>query len=75
MSTVIRAHFDGKVLVPEEPLQLPIDHPLEIEVRVLETEDELSGVDFTPLYQLIGLASEGPSDASIYHDMRPEEAK
>lgn len=75
MSLVIRAHFDGRVLVSEEPLQLPIDHPLEIEVRVLETENGSNGADFTPLYQLIGLVSEGPSDASIYHDIRPNEAE
>lgn len=73
MSVIIRAHFDGKVLVPDEPIQLPVDCPLEIEVRVLDAESEPNTEAFAPLYQLIGLAPEGPKDASIFHDIRPGE--
>lgn len=29
----IRAHFDGKFIVPDEPVDLPINAPLNIEVR------------------------------------------
>ena len=29
----IRAHFDGKVIVPDEPVILPLHAPLDIEVR------------------------------------------
>jgi len=29
----LRAHFDGKVIVPDEPVDLPVDAPLEVEVR------------------------------------------
>ena len=36
MSVVIRAHFDGKVIVPDEPVDLPIDEPLEAEFRIPE---------------------------------------
>jgi len=36
MATVIRAHFDGKVIVPDEPVDLPVDQPLEAELRVSE---------------------------------------
>lgn len=32
MSIVIRAHFDGKVIVPDEPLDLPAG-PVEAELR------------------------------------------
>jgi hypothetical protein len=38
MSMTIRAHFDGKVLVPDEPLELPVDQPLEIEVHLPSSE-------------------------------------
>jgi hypothetical protein len=38
MSIVIRAHFDGKVLVPDEPLDLPVDEPLELELRAIGHE-------------------------------------
>ena len=29
----IRAHFDGKVIVPDEPVDLPVDAALDVEVR------------------------------------------
>jgi hypothetical protein len=31
--TKLRAHFDGKVLIPVEPVDLPTDRELEIEVN------------------------------------------
>jgi hypothetical protein len=31
----IRAHFDGKVIVPDEPVELPVDEPLEAELRTV----------------------------------------
>ena len=40
MSVVIRAHFDGKVIVPDEPVDLPIDKPLRGELTVIEAEPE-----------------------------------
>ncbi|MCL5103503.1 MAG: hypothetical protein M1133_05235 [Armatimonadetes bacterium] len=36
MSVVIRVHFDGKTLVPEEPVDLPINESIEAELRVAE---------------------------------------
>jgi len=32
MSKNIRAHFDGKVIVPDEPIELPVDQPLEVQL-------------------------------------------
>ena len=29
----IKAHFDGKVLVPDEPLEIPKDTPLIVEIK------------------------------------------
>jgi hypothetical protein len=40
MTMTIRAHFDGKVLVPDQPLDLPLDLPLELELRVPAVERE-----------------------------------
>lgn len=39
MTVTIRAHFDGKVIVPDEPVDLPVDQPLELELKLLESED------------------------------------
>jgi len=35
MSVTIRAHFDGKVLVPEEPVYLPLHQILDLEWKSL----------------------------------------
>lgn len=34
MAIRIRAHYDGKTLVPNEPLELPQDQELQIDIRV-----------------------------------------
>ena len=33
MTCTIRAHFDGKVIVPDEPVDLPANQPLTIHVQ------------------------------------------
>ncbi len=33
MSISIRMHFDGKVFVPDQQVDLPVDQPLEFELR------------------------------------------
>ncbi|MDO8585578.1 MAG: hypothetical protein Q7T82_00910 [Armatimonadota bacterium] len=35
MSLIIRAHFDGKTIVPDALVDLPPDQPMEVEVRLL----------------------------------------
>jgi len=39
MTVTIKAHFDGKVIVPDEPVDLPVGRWLEVQVRPLATED------------------------------------
>ena len=36
----IKAHFDGKVLVPEEPLDLQKDQKVELTIRPLSNEEK-----------------------------------
>lgn len=33
MALTIRAHYDGKVFVPDEPVELPVNEMLELEVK------------------------------------------
>ena len=33
MSLVIRAHFDGKAIIPDQPVDLPVNQPLEFELK------------------------------------------
>lgn len=39
MDTLIRGHFDGKVIVPDEPVELPVGEPLEIVLRPVPAAD------------------------------------
>jgi hypothetical protein len=39
MMVTIKAHFDGKVIVPDEPVDLPVGRWLEVQVTPMETED------------------------------------
>jgi hypothetical protein len=34
MTQSLNAHFDGKVIVPDEPVQLPVGQPLRVKVEV-----------------------------------------
>ena len=29
----VRAHFDGKVIVPDEPVSLPLNTPLDVDIK------------------------------------------
>jgi hypothetical protein len=40
MTTIIRAHFDGKFLVPDEPVDLPFNCPLTIRVEETPTANQ-----------------------------------
>ena len=42
MSMLIRAHYDGKAIVPDADVDLPRDQALEVEVRVLSPEETSS---------------------------------
>lgn len=34
--TILKAHFDGKVLIPDEPVNLPMDCVLKVQVEPME---------------------------------------
>jgi len=37
--TVLKAHFDGKVIIPDTPVELPMNCSLEVQVRALEDKE------------------------------------
>ena len=53
--TIVRliAHYDGKTIVPDEPVQLPTGVPLQVTVQAPE---QASGAD--PIAALTGLGKE-----------------
>jgi len=75
--TKLKAHFDGKVLVPDEPVDLPVDRDLEIQVNLLETtpaEQTKSEPRAKPLEELAHALEqaapnpEWPPDGAAQHD-------
>ena len=65
----LRAHFDGKVLVPDEPVNLPVNCALELQVKPVRT---LSATG-NPLGRLLALArkfpvTDGAADGAAQHD-------
>lgn len=63
--SVVRAHFDGKVFVPEEPVDCPRDVPL----RLIVESDQVR-----PLLELVRMAEtfsedpDWPSDGATEHN-------
>jgi len=67
--TMLTAHFDGKVLVPDEPVKLPLNCALKVQVEPLADPS----ADEKPLQRLVELArrfpvSGGPPDGAAQHD-------
>lgn len=66
MTQTITAHFDGKVIVPDEPVQLPVGQRLLVRVEVLGT----AAPRFAELLQFAADLPDAPSDLSVRHDPR-----
>jgi hypothetical protein len=64
MSTIFSAHFDGKVLVPDEPVTLPVGAKLEVRV---ETAAPKRG-QFADLADFAADLPDSPGDLSVQHD-------
>lgn len=79
MSLTLRAHFDGKVIVPDEPVELPVGQPLSVEVQVAASNgSSLSGEEWhAALDRLVAVAIPGlniPDEAlrreNLYEERR-----
>jgi hypothetical protein len=73
--TVLKAHFDGKVLIPDEPVNLPVDCALEVSVQPAPMKKQVATPqDEKPLMKLIKALEElpanpdWPSDGAAQHD-------
>jgi hypothetical protein len=63
MSHAIAAHFDGRFIVPDEPVELPVGQPLRVHVEVVGPAPRFA--------DLLGFARElpgAPGDLSAQHD-------
>jgi hypothetical protein len=72
MTVRIKAHFDGKTIVPDEPVDLPVGTPLIVELPALNTlrpvplaNERLAALDHLASMALPGLKI---SDESLLRD-------
>ena len=71
--TILKAHFDGKVLVPDEPVDLPLNCALELRVVPLDSEsppqeDSQALRRLAELAKKVGKADESRRDGAAEHD-------
>ncbi|HEV3255696.1 MAG TPA: hypothetical protein VG013_02330 [Gemmataceae bacterium] len=64
MTRSITAHFDGKVIVPDEPVELPVGQPLRVHVE-LATQP---AAQFADLLRFATDLPDAPSDLAAQHD-------
>ena len=64
MTQSVAGHFDGQVIVPDEPLTLPIGQPLRIQIEVVEPSEPR----FADLLQFAAELPDAPTDLAAQHD-------
>ncbi len=64
MTQTITGHFDGKVIVPDEAVRLPIGQPLRIHVEVAEAPT----AGFSDLLRFAADLPDAPTDLGAQHD-------
>lgn len=64
MTKIIDAHFDGKVFIPDEPVELPVGQPLRIQIDV---PDGNVGA-FADLLSFAADLPDAPADLAAQHD-------
>jgi hypothetical protein len=65
--TAIKAHFDGHVLAPDEPVSLPVDKPLKLLVEPAEA-DEPALMKLVRVRQQFPDNPNSPTDGAAQHD-------
>jgi hypothetical protein len=64
MTQSIAAHFDGRFIVPDEPVQLPVGQPLRIHVELVASAPPR----FAELLRFASDLPDAPADLSAQHD-------
>src|SRR5687767_10432501 len=65
---VIRGHFDGQVLVPDEPVDLPQNQPLVLHIGLVDPVPAQEPSGIVSVLQKYAGALEAPSDWASEHD-------
>jgi hypothetical protein len=64
MTQTITAHFDGKVIVPDEPVQLPVGQPLTVHLELADGAEPR----FAEFLNFAADLPDAPSDLAFQHD-------
>ena len=64
MSTVFSGHFDGRVIVPDEPVSLPVGQKLQVRVETIAADRG----QFASLAEFAAELPDSPGDLSSQHD-------
>ena len=65
----VKAHFDGKVIVPEEPVDLPMGQPLVVKIKVLKKSKKPEKKSALDWIAVNAVADDGlPTDLGYQHD-------
>jgi hypothetical protein len=64
MTQTLTAHFDGKVIVPDEPVQLPVGQPLQVHIELVATKS----ARFADLSDFAADLPDAPPDLAAQHD-------
>jgi hypothetical protein len=70
MTTTLIAHFDGKVIVPDEPVELPTGCRLEIRVETADVQKQRPGslLRLAERAAKIPANPDAPTDGAAQHD-------
>lgn len=63
MTRTITAHFDGKVIVPDEVVELPVGQSLRLQLELVENR-----APFADLLDFAADLPDAPSDLAAQHD-------
>ncbi len=64
----INAHFDGKVFVPDEPVQLPMNSPVTLRVESATETDEPPLLRLVRALDKLPHGSDARTDGAAQHD-------
>jgi hypothetical protein len=63
MTRSLTAHFDGKVIVPDEPVQLPVGQPLRLHLELADASPP-----FADFLRFEADLPDAPPDLAAQHD-------
>ena len=64
MTTKLTCHFDGKVLIPDQPVELPVGQPLQIHVEMASPTPPR----YADFLDLAADLPDAPADLAGQHD-------